>query len=136
MNRKLTDREQIQVIKFAYLQSINESLERLGVNTLRMTGYENDADRVHFTNAGKRCVLYGVKWASLDDLNDGIINLMLLAKNPDLDVWDVRLNLKTFRLKTLERIAYEVYDWCKGEDWEDWEDYRKELIANWLDSYN
>ena len=127
---------QIRVIKFAYLQSINESLERLGVNTLRMTGYENDNDRVQFINGKRKCTLYGVKWASLDDLNDGIINLMLLAKNPDLDVWDVRLNLKTFRLKTLERIAYEVYDWCKGEDWEDWEDYQKDLIANWLDSYN
>ena len=57
MNRKLTDREQIQVIKFAYLQSINESLERLGVNTLRMTGYDNDNDRVQFINNKKKCTL-------------------------------------------------------------------------------
>lgn len=124
-----------RIIKFAFLYSINESLERLGVNTLRMTGYESDKDRVHFKNARRRCILYGVKHASKEDLDDGIINLILLAKNPDLDVWDVRLNINTFRVDTLEKIAYEVYDWCRGEDWDDWEDYRRELVANWLDTY-
>ena len=124
-----------RIVKMAYLYSINESMKRLGVNVLRMTGYVHDADRVHFTNAKRRCILYGVKWADENDLNDGIINLIVMTKTPAFLLWDVRLNIDKFRVKTLERIAYEVYDYCKGEDWDDWEDYQRELIAGWLDTH-
>jgi hypothetical protein len=40
-----------------------------------------------------------------------------------------------FRFKTLDRIAYEVYDYCKGENDDDYETAIKEYIADGMDNY-
>ena len=134
--RPLNDREQIRCVKMACLDLIQYSLATLGVSVLHMDGYERDDDRIHFKNDGHRCILYGVEIPSSDDFNDGIIRLIVLTTHNGIrDLWTVPLSLDGFRTSTLKKIACEVYDWCKGEDWDDWDDAYKDTVAGWIDSY-
>jgi hypothetical protein len=62
--------------------------------------------------------------------------LQVIATNNGIrDIWKLWVNVKDFRFKTLDRIAYEVYDNCKDYDDIDYEDAIKEYIAGGMDRY-
>ena len=121
------------ITRFAYLDLIDDSLRRLSVNLLEMGGYDRDGDRVHFTYGGKKCLLYGVRDINVET---GDFSIQVIAtNNGERDIWELPVNVKDFRFKTLDRIAYEVYDYCKTEDDPDYDDAVKDYIANGMDSY-
>jgi hypothetical protein len=132
-NIKIPQRIGNSITRFAYLELIDDSLKLLSVNQLEMSGYENDNDRVRFTYGGKRCLLYGIK-----DINaeTGDFTLRVIATNDGVrDIWELPVNVKDFRFKTLDRIAYEVYDFCKDDDDDEYEEVRKDYIAGGMDRY-
>ena len=113
-----------------------------GTSHLDLEGYENDADRVHFTYDGKRCMLQGVWLPNLDADKPSKLSLSVFVfERVGRDAWswnqlrDVTIDLRDMRFKTLDRIAYEVYDYCKGEDDPDYEEARRDCIAGWMDNY-
>ena len=121
------------IARFAYLELIDDTLKLLSVNRLEMGGYAYDSDRVHFTYGGKKCLLYGIGNINTET---GDFNIQVIATNDGVrDVWELPVNVKDFRLKTLDRIAYEVYDFCKGEEDDEYEDVIKEYIAGGMDNY-
>ena len=121
------------ITRFAYLELIDDTLKLLSVNRLQMDGYENDNDRVRFTYGGKKCLLYGIKDINMET---GDFNIQVIATNDGVrDIWELPVNVKDFRFKTLDRIAYEVYDYYKDEDSVDYEEARKEYIADGMDRY-
>ena len=121
------------ITRFAYLELIDDILKLLSVNRLEMDGYDRDNDRVHFTYGGKRCLLYGVGNINMDT---GDFNIQVIATNDGVrDIWELPVNVKDFRFKTLDRIAYEVYDYYKNENSVDYEEARKEYIACGMDRY-
>jgi hypothetical protein len=98
-----------------------------------MDGYAYDSDRVRFTYGGKKCLLYGIGGINTET---GEFTVQVIATNDGVrDVWELPVNVKDFRFKTLDRIAYEVYDYCKGENDDDYEEARKEYIADGMDRY-
>ena len=121
------------ITRFAYLELIDDTLKLLSVNRLEMDGYDRDNDRVHFTYGGKKCLLYGIGNINMDT---GDFNIQVIATNDGVrDIWELPVNVKDFRFKTLDRIAYEVYDFCKGEEDDEYEDVIKEYIAGGMDNY-
>ena len=87
---------------------------------------------MQFTYGGKKCYLYAV---GLPDIDTGDFVIQVRAKNGTTDIWELQVNVKDFRFKTLDRIAYEVYDYCKGEDDPDYEEYRDDMISGSMDNY-
>lgn len=121
------------ITRFAYLELIDDTLKLLSVNRLEMDGYAYDSDRVHFTYGGKRCLLYGIGGINMET---GDFNIQVIATNDGVrDIWELPVNVKDFRFKTLDRIAYEVYDFYKNENSVDYEEARKEYIACGMDRY-
>ena len=121
------------ITRFAYLDLIEDSLRRLSVNHLELGGYDKDSDRVRFTYGGKKCLLYGIKDINLET---GKFTIEVIATNKGLrGVWELPVDIHDFRFKTLDRIAYEVYDYYKDEDSVDYEEARKEYIADGMDRY-
>ena len=121
------------IARFAYLELIDDTLKLLSVNRLEMDGYAYDSDRVRFTYGGKKCLLYGIGNINTET---GDFNIQVIATNDGVrDVWELPVNVKDFRFKTLDRIAYEVYDFCKGEEDDEYEDVIKEYIAGGMDNY-
>ena len=121
------------ITRFAYLELIDDTLKLLSVNRLEMDGYDRDNDRVHFTYGGKRCLLYGIGNINMDT---GDFTIQVIATNDGVrDIWELPVNVKDFRFKTLDNIAYEVYDFCKGEEDDEYEDVIKEYIAGGMDNY-
>ena len=121
------------ITRFAYLELIDDTLKLLSVNRLEMDGYAYDSDRVRFTYGGKRCLLYGIGNINTDT---GDFNIQVIATNDGVrDIWELPVNVKDFRFKTLDRIAYEVYDYYKNENSVDYEEARKEYIACGMDRY-
>ena len=121
------------IARFAYLELIDDSLKQLSINRLEMEGYSYDSDRVHFTYGGKKCLFYGIGNINMDT---GDFNIQVIATNDSVrDIWELPVNVKDFRFKTLDNIAYEVYDFCKGEEDDEYEEARKEYIADGMDRY-
>jgi hypothetical protein len=121
------------ITRFAYLELIDDTLKLLSVNRLEMDGYAYDSDRVRFTYGGKRCLLYGIGNINMDT---GDFSIQVIATNDGVrDIWELPVNVKDFRFKTLDNIAYEVYDFCKGEEDDEYEDVIKEYIAGGMDNY-
>lgn len=121
------------ITRFAYLELIDDTLKLLSVNRLEMDGYDRDNDRVRFTYGGKKCLLYGIGGI---DMETGDFNIQVIATNDGVrDIWELPVNVKDFRFKTLGRIAYEVYDFYKNENSVDYEEARKEYIACGMDRY-
>lgn len=132
-NIKIPQRVGNSIVKHAYLELIVEALADRSVAHFTLDGYENDNDRVHFTYGGKKCILYGVHYTNPED---GILKLDVLATNDGVrDIWELPIDIRDMRFQTLDRIAYEIYDFCKDADWEDYEDVRKEYIAQGMDAY-
>ena len=129
------------ITRSAYLELIYDSIKKQGekYHSIDLKGYESEKDMVHFTYGRKRCVLYGVI-VNEDSFDNGYFNIIVSTKDyqnyPKADcLWNIPVNIKDFRFKTLDRIAYEVYDYCKGEDDPDYEEARKEYIAGGMDNY-
>ena len=98
-----------------------------------MDGYADDSDRVQFTYGGKKCLLYGIGGINTET---GDFTIQVIATNDGVrDIWELPVNVKDFRFNTLDRIAYEVYDYCKGENDDEYENVIKEYIANGMDRY-
>ena len=139
-NIKIPQRVGNAISKHAYLELIADSLAKLSVNRLEMGGYDNDADRVHFKYGGTRCTLYGVLYPDVHrvDRHD-VLTLIVKARRPFFsskpELYELPINAKDFRFKTLDRIAYEVYDYCKGCDDDEYEEAIKEYIADEMDAY-
>jgi len=132
-NIKISQAIGSNITRFAYLELIDDSLKLLSVNRLEMDGYAYDSDRVHFTYGGKKCLLYGIGGINTET---GDFTIQVIATNNGVrDVWELPVNVKDFRFKTLDRIAYEVYDFCKGENDDEYEDVIKEYIADGMDRY-
>ena len=121
------------IARYAYLELIYDSMKRLSVNRLEMDGYDRDSDRVHFTYGGKRCLLYGI--GSVNIITGDFTIQVIATKDGVRDVWELPVNVHDFRFKTLDRIAYEVYDFCKGGEDDEYEDVIKEYIAGGMDNY-
>lgn len=134
-NIKIPKRVGNSIARFAYLDIIYDSVKKLGEKyyIVHLGGYENDIDRVQFTYGGKKCYLCAV---GLPDLDSGDFVIQVIATNDGIrDIWELPVNVKDFRFKTLDRIAYEVYDYCKGEDDPDYEAYRDDMISGSMDNY-
>ena len=129
------------IAKYAYLQLIEDSMKKImfsGLSHIELDGYENDADRVHFQYGGRKCILYGVWLPNFyDNEKPATITLQVKARTDygTSDMFDLPIDIRDFRFKTLDRIAYEVYDYCKGEDDDEYEEARTEYIANGMDEY-
>lgn len=132
-NIKIPQRIGNSIARFAYLEIIDDTLKLLSVNRMEMDGYENDNDRVRFTYGGKKCLLYGIGNINMDT-GDFIIQV-IATNNGVRDIWELPVNVKDFRFKTLDRIAYEVYDYYKDENSIDYEEARKDYIAAGMDRY-
>ena len=132
-NIKIPQRIGNTITRFAYLELIDDAMRRMSVDLLEMGGYDRDSDRVHFTYGGKKCLLYGVRGINVET---GDFSIQVIATNNGVrDIWELPVNVKDFRFKTLDRIAYEVYDYCKTEDDDDYEEARTEYIADGMDRY-
>lgn len=119
----------------AYMDIINDVMFERAVAGFDITGYDRDSDRVRFQSEGRKCYLYGVE-ANPDFAENWVLPVRVLAANDGVyDIWEVNLSLSKFRVDTLRRIAYEVYDACKDADWEDFEDVEEEAIRNRVMDY-
>lgn len=129
------------IAKHAYIELIADSLAKLSVNRLEMDGYDNDSDRVHFKYGGTKCTLYGVMYPDCVHHSDepDVLTVIVRARRPELskdtELFELPIEAREFRFKTLDRIAYEVYDYCKGPDDDDYEEVIKQYIAGWMDNY-
>ena len=129
-NIKVPQRVGNSIVKHAYLELIADSIKKITKSTfLELDGYESDTQRVTFTYGGKKCRLYGVY---LPTIETPLLSLCLMVGK---ERYDVPIHLTDFRFTTLDRIAYEIYDYCKGADDDDYEDVRKEYIAQGMDAY-
>ena len=136
-NIKIPQRIGNSITRFAYLNVIYDSIKKLGdkYDTVSLDGYSSDKDKVHFTYAGKKCKLEAVAVRDYT-LKDGQFIIYVGAKNKGVyGIWELRVNVQDFRFKTLDRIAYEVYDYCKREDDPEYEEYRDEMISGSMDNY-
>lgn len=119
----------------AYMDIINDVMFERAVAGFDITGYDRDSDRVRFQSEGRKCYLYGVE-ANFDFAENWVLPVRVLATNDGVyDIWEVNLSLSKFRVDTLRKIAYEVYDACKDADWEDFEDVEEEAIRNRVMDY-
>ena len=140
-NIKIPQRTGNAIAKHAYLELIADSLAKLSVNRLEMGGYDNDTDRVHFKYGGTRCTLYGVLYPDSVHQSDrhDVLTLIVKARRPFFsskpELYELPIDVRDFRFKTLDRITYEVYDFCKGADDDEYEEARNEYIADGMDRY-
>jgi len=135
MNKEQKERH---IFRCAMADIIIDSLRKRNMKYLEFkeNTYENSNDMVHFTWNGTKCRLHEV---AMPNLEDGTMECIVRA-NPTkkgVSTYRITINISDLRCKTMERIAYEVYDWLKNENDEDFEAVRKEYVANWFDSdYN
>ena len=136
-NIKVPKRVGNSIVKHAYLELIADSIAKITKATyLSLDGYENDNDRVKFIYGRKKCVLHGVWKPSLDAFVSDTLPLTVFTTNDGVtDRWDIVIPVKDFRFKTLDRIAYEVYDYCKAAEDPDYEEAIKDYIAGGMDNY-
>lgn len=140
-NIKVPNKVGNAIAKHAYLELIADSIAKItrysGLSHIEMKGYENDNDRVRFKYGGKKCTLYGVYTPNIDDASTpDTITLQVKAwHNNVYGLWDLPIDVRSFRFKTLDRIAYEVYDYCKKENDLDYEEVIREYIAQGMDAY-
>lgn len=140
-NIKIPKRIGDSIAKCAYLHLIEDSMNKImfsGLSHIELDGYGHDADRVHFQYGGRKCTLYGVWLPNFyNDEKPATITLQVKARTDygTSAMFDLPIDIQDFRFKTLDRIAYEVYDYCKGENDDEYEDVIKEYIANGMDRY-
>ena len=137
-NIKIPKKTGNAITRHAYLELIFDSMYKVMRSPihLELDGYENDKDRVHFTYGGKKCVLHGVFLPDLDESKPDTLAMTVFAENnKEKTLWDITVDLRDLRFKTLDRIAYEVYDYCKTPYDRDYEETIKDYIAGNMDAY-
>ena len=120
-----------RVYKWALLQLIQDTMWEKAVAFVHTDeGYSYESDMIHFSSDGHKCILLGVGCPKVEE---GIIPLKVQS---DGEIWDVNLEMQFLHIKTLERIANEVYDllWDPEQD-PDWEDIKRDYVSNFLDTY-
>ena len=125
-----------RIVKQALLSIIQDIMFKRAVAQFAWLdeGYESEADMVHFTSGGHKCILLGVGCPDEDLTTLPLTVLTDWEGKKDVRV-DVTLNISDIRINTLERIACEVYDTLRDdEEDEEWDDVREEVVANWLDT--
>lgn len=125
-----------RIIKNAYLFAIRDIMTRNA--TARFVwvdeGFSSVEDMLHFTSQGHKCILLGV---GCPDLTAGTLPLTVYTEfEGKMDYVDVTLNISEIHIKSLGKIACEVYDalWKPEQD-DDWDIYADQLIAKFLDTY-
>lgn len=139
-NIRIPKRTGNAIAKHAYLDLIDSSMRKImfsGLSHIELDGYENDNDRVQFQYGGRKCTLYGVWLPDLDASTPDTITLQVKARTDygTSDMFDLPVDVRDLRFKTLDRIAYEVYDYCKDAEDPDYEEAIKDCIAGWMDNY-
>lgn len=120
-----------RVYKWALLQLIQDTMWEKAVAFVHTDeGYSYESDMIHFSSDGHKCILLGVGCPKVEE---GIIPLEVLT---DGERYKVDLEMQFLHIKTLERIANEVYDllWDPEQD-PDWEDIKRDYVSNFLDTY-
>lgn len=120
-----------RVYKWALLQLIQDTMWEKAVAVVHTDeGYEQESDMIHFSSDGHKCILLGVGCPKVEE---GIIPLKVLS---DGEVWDVNLEMQFLHIKTLEKIACEVYTLLYDPEQDpDWEDIRDDYVTGFLDTY-
>ena len=128
----MTKAEENARVRAAYLEIITNAMRKANVQSVWFDPdtYEREGDRVQFTFDNERVVLTSVGIPFLDTLE---LPLEVERKRDKCEVGIVAF-VGWFQVKTLARIAYELYDWVRKEDWEDWDIVEKEMVGNFLDS--
>ena len=130
-----------RIIKYAYLLIISEIIEsnNKGKPCWLDEGYENEAQRIHFTSEGHRCILAGVKCPPKEDGNlTGYLPLIVETKweNNDNQKVEVTLPISKIHIATLRKITCEVYDNLRDPEKDpDWLTIEMETVANFLDTH-
>ena len=125
------------IVKCALLSIIQDIMISSGVAKFVWLdeGFENDNQRIHFSSAGHKCMLVGV---GAPMMSDTVLPLKVVTDwegQPDQNV-DVNLNISDIHIKTLEKIACEVYNTLRDPEVDDeWCLHRKEVVAGFLDTY-
>lgn len=131
------EQKERHIFRCAMADIIIDSLRKRNMKYLdfKENTYENSNDMVHFKWHGKKCRLYEV---AMPNLENGTMECIVRAKpTTEYSTYRITINISELRCKTMERIAYEVYDWLKDAEDKDFEEVRKEYVANWFDSdYN
>ena len=128
----MTTTEENAKVRGAYLEIIYNALQKAKLQRVEFEpkAYDREGDRVHFTYDGERVTLLEVSTPFYDS---GELPMVVERKRDKVEVGLIA-PVMFLQIKTLQRIAYEVYDWVRGEDWEDWDFVEKDMIANFLDS--
>ena len=126
-----------RITKMAFLAIISDIMKTRAVAHFVWLdeGFDSDADRVHFTSGGHKCILAGVGCPNLEDATIPLTVETEWEGKPNQRV-DVTLNISDIHINSLEKIACEVYNtlWLPEFD-EDWEIVRQETVAQYLDTY-
>lgn len=128
----MTKAEENARVRAAYLEIISNSMRKANVQSVWFDPdtYEREGDRVQFTFDNERVVLTSVGIPILDTME---LPIEVEVKKDKREMGIVA-DVVWLQIKTLRRIAYELYDWVRGEDWEDWDIVEKEMVGNFLDS--
>ena len=120
-----------RVYKAALLELIQDIMWKKAVSFVHTDeGYSYESDMIHFSSDGHKCILYGV---GCPNVEKGTIPLKVLT---DGVMMDIDLEMQFLHIKTLEKIANEVYDllWIPEED-DDWETVKSDYVSGFLDTY-
>ena len=125
-----------RVYKWALLQLIADTMWDKAVSFVHTDeGYSYESDMIHFSSDGHKCVLLGV---GCPKPSEGIIPLKVRTEwegEKDVAV-DVNLEMQFLHIKTLERIAEEVYSLLSDpEDDPEWEEVKSDYTCHFLDTY-
>ena len=123
-----------RIVKYAFLDIIENIMKSNAVASFTWLneGYENDNQRIQFKLNGCKYRLEGV---GCPNTELGIIKLKV-TRIDDKKVFDWTFDIGGIRIKTLEKIACEVYNtlWNPEED-EEWDDIRNNTIEYYLDTF-
>jgi len=126
-----------RITKVAFLAIVSDIMKTRAVSHFVWLdeGFDSDADRVHFTSGGHKCILAGVGCPDLENCTIPLTVETDWEGKPNQRV-DVTLNISDIHINSLEKIACEVYNtlWLPEFD-EDWEIVRQETVAQYLDTY-
>ena len=130
----MTITEENARVRAAYLDIIETAMRKAGVKRVEFEdkAYDREQDKVQFTFDGQKVTLAEIAMPSLDTMQLPMVVICKKSKEPRGLVADI----VWLQIKTMRRIAYELYDWVRGEDWEDFEVVERDTIANFLDSWN
>lgn len=129
----MTITEENARVRAAYLDIIETAMRKANVQRVEFEDktYDREQDKVQFTFNGQKVTLAEIAVPSLDTMQLPMVVVCKKDKKPRGLIADI----VWLQVKTMKRIAYELYDWVRGEDWEDFEVVEKDTIAAYLDSW-